>query len=190
MRGQAFPFYKDCISSVMNLIQRYKHLIFWNKLAVWGAIASIIALIVGLPIAILSFHYGPSEEKIQAAVRKALQDNESNLRMKYGEKYSVAVITPDGFVVPKGEVPSGINVKWETGRVVHMSSERVQIVVPEIIAHTVHAPNVYISGNTVNLPKKIGAKVNLIKTIDFSVAIEVIGIDRDLVVVGLGMATN
>jgi hypothetical protein len=46
----------------MNLIQRYKHLSFWNKLAVCGAIASI----VGLPIAILSFHYGSSEEKIQA----------------------------------------------------------------------------------------------------------------------------
>ncbi len=168
----------------MNLIQRYKRLSFWNKLAVWGAIASI----VGFPIAILSFHYEPSEKKIQDAIKKALLYNEPYLRMKYGENYSVAAITPDGFVVPKGEVPSGINVKWETGRIVHMSSEEVQVAVPNIIVNTVHSKNWSISGNIVYLPKKIGKKVNVIKAKDFSVVIEVIGIDQDIVIVGLGMA--
>jgi hypothetical protein len=159
------PFYTDCIIIVMNLIQRYKRLSFWNKLFVWGTIASI----VGLLIAILGFHfsseakttiigdnvgrdkitvsgdyiagdqtikYGSSKEEIEDAMKKALQDNESSLRMKYGEKYSVAAITPDGFVVPKGNVPSGIKVKWETGRVINMSSESVKIVAPEIIGNT------------------------------------------------------
>jgi len=30
----------------MNLIERYKRLNFWNKLASWGAIASIIGLLL------------------------------------------------------------------------------------------------------------------------------------------------
>ncbi len=173
-------------SGHINLLQRYNCLSFWNKLFVWGTIASIVSLVVGL----LSWHYGPSEEKIEATMRKALQDHDSELRMKYGENYSAAAITPDGFVVPKGDVPSGINVKWETGRVVNMSSEGVQIVLPEIIVNTVHNKNGDISGNTINLPKKIGAKFNLIKAKDFSVVIEVIGIDRNIVIVGLGMAPN
>ena len=174
----------------MNLLQRYKRLSVWNKFFVLAGIASIISLIVGLPITALSLLYGPSEENIQAALKKALQNHESGLRMKYGENYSVAAITPKGFVVPKGEVPSGINVKWETGRVINVSSKRIEIAVPHITANTIHQKNCQIYGNIINLPKEIGAKVTLANMKDFVVAIEVIGIDQDVTIVGLGMAPN
>jgi hypothetical protein len=133
---------------------------------------------------------GPSKEEIKIAMKEVLQEHEPNLRMKYGENYSVAAITRDGFVVPKGEVPSGINVKWETGRVLNVSSERVQIALPEITGKTVHIKEIHISGNTIDIPKKIGSKLTLIRTKDFVVEIKVIGIDQDLVVVGIGMAPS
>jgi hypothetical protein len=134
--------------------------------------------------------YGPSKEEIEEAVKKALKENESDLRRKYGENYSVAAITPNGFVVPKGEVPSGFDVKWETGRVVNISSEGVEIVMPDMVVNTIHIHNMRIYGNKTYLPKKIGVKISPIGFYDVSFVIEVIGIDRDLVIVGLGMAPN
>ncbi len=128
-----------------------------------------------------TINYGHSAEDIQAMMRKVLQENPEPLQ-KFGPTHAVGAITPDRFVGLKGEVPSGFEAKWETGRVIHMSSEHIQIKTPQIEWN-----GLYIDGNIIELPKKVGAIYRFLALGDFVMVFEIIGIDQDLVTVCLAV---
>jgi hypothetical protein len=124
----------------------------------------------------------------EAKVKQIASEQNNGLTVKYPLGSAAFGITQKGLVVPKGLVPSGLEINWETGRVLLMSSERVQIKVPQIIVNTEHYRSGLIAGNIVELPKRIGAKSRLIRAKDYSVVIEIIGIDNDMVIASLGLA--
>ena len=108
----------------------------------------------------------------------------------FGEQYTAFGISQSGFIVPKGNVPSGLKVSWETGRVIRVTDNTFEALLPEIVANTTHIRNFTFGGNTISLPKKVGAQMGLLKSKGFIIKVEVIGVDRDLIVVGLGLAPD
>jgi hypothetical protein len=129
-----------------------------------------------------------SDPILEAKVKQIANEQNDGLTKKYPHGSAAFGIAQKGFVVLKGLVPSGLKINWETGRVLLLSSERVQIKVPQIIVNTEHYKSGLIAGNIVDLPKRIGAKSRLIRTKDYSVVIEIIGIDNDMVIASLGLA--
>lgn len=129
-----------------------------------------------------------SDPVLEAEVEQTANEQNDGLTRKYPHGSATFGITQKGFVVPKGLVPSGLKINWETGRVLLLSSEKVRIEIPQIIVNTEHYKSGLIAGNIVDLPKKIGAKFRLIRAKDYSVVIEIIGIDNDMVVASLGLA--
>ncbi len=137
-----------------------------------------------------TINIGHSNEELEKIVRRVIKESTPILSKTFGDAYTVFGISESGIVVPKGKVPSGLDVNWKTGRVIKVTDKMVEAMLPDIIANTEHIRNFRFSGNTVSLPKKVGTRMNLIKTKDFTVQVEVIGVDRRVVVVGLGLAPS
>jgi len=135
-----------------------------------------------------TINIGPTTEELEAIVRRAINESSVTLSKTFGDQYTAFGISDSGFVVPKGNVPSGLKVRWETGRVIKVTDEMFEAVLPEIVANTTHIRNFTFGGNTVSLPNKVGAQMGLFKSKDFIIKVEVIGVDKHLVVVGLGLA--
>lgn len=133
---------------------------------------------------------GPNREELEKIIKHAVRESASELSEKFGKNYTIFGISDIGFVVPKGSVSTGLTVNWETGRVLNITGQSVEARLPDIIANTEHIKNFRMKAATVTLQKKVGAHLNLIKTPDFSIGVEVIGIDRNIIVVGLGLAST
>ena len=130
---------------------------------------------------------GPSTPELEKIVKRMAKEFDKSLSQKYSDK-TVFGITPQGFVVPKGHVASGITVSWETGSVLQFTDRIVKVALPNLVANTKHIKNFKMLNTTVTLQAKVGTHIGLMKTPDFSINVEVLGIDRNLVVVGLGLA--
>lgn len=135
-----------------------------------------------------TINIGPSGEELEAVFRRVLKESSLTLSKSFSDEHTVFGISNSGLVIPKGDVPSGLNVRWETGRVIKVTDKMFEAVLPEIVANTKQIRNFTFGGNTVSLPKKVGAQMVLFKSKDFSIKVEVIGVDKNLVVVGLGLA--
>lgn len=129
---------------------------------------------------------GQSIEELEAIIRRVIKESTPKLSKLFGDAYTVFGISKSGIVVPTGNVPSGLDVRWETGRVIKFTDKMFEASLPDIVANTKHIKNFTMVGTIVRLPKKIGAKMSLLKTKDFRIKVEVIGVDSNLVVVGLG----
>lgn len=137
-----------------------------------------------------TINIGPSKEEMEEIVRRVIKESTPKLSKTFGDAYTVFGISESGIVIPKGKVPSGLDVNWKTGRVIKVTDKMVEVMLPDIVANTKHIRNFRFSGNTVSLSKEAGTRMNLIKTKDFVVQVEVIGVDRRVVVVGLGLAPS
>lgn len=129
---------------------------------------------------------GPSLEDIKAAMREVEQEKAEYLHMEYGSKYTVGAITPERFVGPKGDIPSGIEVKWDTGKVLEFTEKSIKVLLPNMIINTESVKRTQIPGATVTLPKKINAKLNLISWPEMRLQVEVIGLHNEMVTIGIG----
>jgi len=135
-----------------------------------------------------TINIGPSGEELEAVFRRVLKESSLTLSKSFSDEHTVFGISNSGLVIPKGDVPSGLDVRWDTGRVIKVTDKMFEAVLPEIVANTKQIRNFKFGGNTVNLLKMVGAQMVLFKSKDFSIKVEVIGVDKNLVVVGLGLA--
>lgn len=137
-----------------------------------------------------TINIGPGSVELEDIVRRVLKESTPLLSKSFGDAYTVFGVSESGFVVPKGNVPSGLDVNWETGRVIKVTEKIVEARLPDIVANTEHIRDFRMSGSTISLPKKVGTRINLIKTKDFNIRVEVIGVDKRIVVVGIGLAPS
>ena len=126
----------------------------------------------------------------EAIVKRLAQELRPQLERASPRGHAVFGIKPDGFVVPKGLIPDGMEIDWDSGKVLEFSDTRVEVYIP---SHK-RFPNVKVVGTRYLLDKRVGAKsrgmpiglrsptgeIRSIRPI-----LELIGIDGDLVVVAL-----
>jgi len=154
--------------------------------------AWIIIGVIAVALAAFAIPYGFYKKSSQNASRNATksesivtliaQEFGRQLSDKYPQGHTVFGITRDGFVVPKGLIPSNLKVFWDTGKVHNISNDVVRITLPEMVLGGMR-----ISRNVTDLVRQVGAKSGpLISIGGISPRVEIIGIQGDLVVVALG----
>lgn len=123
---------------------------------------------------------------LEEIVRKVAKELSPSLTKKYQGNYTVFGIERDGFVVPKGLVPEGVDVSWQTG-LVKYTDQLIELTIPDIVINTKNIKNVYLSRNVAILPKRVSdTPIKLFAFGNVGIEIQVLGIDKELVVVGLG----
>ena len=70
-----------------------------------------------------TINIGPTAEELEAIVRRIINESSATLSKTFEDEYTVFGISDTGFVVPKGNVPSGLAVNWETGRVIQITDK-------------------------------------------------------------------
>ncbi|UCG54833.1 MAG: hypothetical protein JSV32_01035 [Dehalococcoidia bacterium] len=106
--------------------------------------------------------------------------------MKYPRGSAVFGVTQQGLIVPKGLVPPDSEIKWYTARILELTENSIKIKVPRMIVNTETNKGLRIEGAEVELPKKVDAKRGLIKLPGLRIQVEIIGIDEQMVIVGIG----
>ncbi|MDA2924638.1 hypothetical protein MYX65_08290 [Acidobacteria bacterium AH-259-L09] len=123
-----------------------------------------------------------SKADVEAIVKQFAQEYKAELEKQYPAAHTVFGITHDGFVVPKGHVPTTVKVFWDTGKVYNLSDNAVRIRLPDIKPYE----GMLISGTIIDLVRKVGAKSGrLISVGGVSPIVEIIGIQGDLVIAAL-----
>jgi len=168
----------------MSLLPTKKQWKSWalpSKYAVLGVILTVVGILVGILVAVLL--RGPSSSRIERIVRRVAQENREHLTKRYPAGYAVFGMVPTGFVVPKGIIPDGFKVKWDTGKVHSTTGDAVNVTIPDIIFD-----DGLMTGNSTVIRKRVGEKSGrLIAIGGIGVVIEVIGIQGDLVVAAMGL---
>ncbi len=131
---------------------------------------------------------GPSDDDLERIVSKAAEKLYQSLSRKYPEGHTVFGIKKDGLVVPKGVVLRGVDIAWNTGKVLSVSGNEVKVLLPDMVINTDQFKNLKINGNKVVFDKRV---MNVSKPFfvfgKLNIGVEVIGMDKDLVIVGLGI---
>lgn len=137
------------------------------------------------------FPINTSDAELERIVSKVAKEFEKTLSEKYSDGHIVFGLKQDGFVVPKGIVPAGFDISWNTGKVINMSENVIKVTIPSMTINTDRIKNVRILRNTITMSKQItGRAVSFIKMSNVSIQIEVLGVDKDLVTVGLGFVLD
>ena len=127
-----------------------------------------------------------SDPALEAKVQRIANEQNTELTMKYPLGSAVFGVTQKGFIVPKGLVPPNSEIKWDTARILELTENSINILVPSMIINTETNKGLKIIGVEVGLPKKINAKWSLIKLPGLRIQVEIIGIDEQMVIVGIG----
>lgn len=133
---------------------------------------------------------GPSSEEIEAMFRRVLNESSGNISKSFSKEHTAFGITETGIVVPKDSVPPGLDVRWETGKVIKVTDTAFEAILPQITANTEHIKNFTFGGAKVTMSKTVGSKINILKSNDFNIIVEVVGADKNLIVVGMGLAPS
>ena len=123
---------------------------------------------------------------LEAKVREKATEQNDELTIKYPHGSVVFGVTQKGFIVPEGLVPPNSEIKWDTARVLELTESHIKILLPHMIINTETNKGLKIMGVEVSLPKKVNAKWALIKLPGLRIQVEIIGIDDQLVIVGIG----
>lgn len=124
--------------------------------------------------------------EIENIVRRTAQELKPELIKRYNENYTVFAIDKNGLVIPKGSVPDGIDVNWKSGAAKYYDNEIV-LVLPDI---KISRSNISFCSEYAVM-RGISKKVNnqtytLVAMPGFNIELQVLGIDKDIVIVGLG----
>ena len=123
---------------------------------------------------------------LEDKVKRIVNEQKDELLMKYPRGSAVFGVTQKGFIVPKGLVPPDSEIKWDTARILELTENSIKILVPHMIVNTETNKGLRIEGAKVGLPKKVGAKWGLVKLPGLRIQVEIIGIDDQMVIVGIG----
>ena len=127
---------------------------------------------------------GPSDEDIKRIVEKTLQAQEERLKKKYPLGYFGFGIINNSLIVPKGLIPSDIEVDWSTGKILKETDTKIYLLLPSMIFKGIKFwDNRTSLKKQVGLAQKTGYRVNNIRMIS-----EIIGIDKvnDVLIIGIG----
>lgn len=127
-----------------------------------------------------------SDPALEAKVMQKANEQNDELTMKYPRGSAVFGVTQKGFIVPKGLVPPNSEIKWDTARILELTEDSINILVPNMIINTETNKGLQIIGQKVELPKKVNAKRNLVKMPSLRIQVEILGIDDQMVIVGIG----
>ncbi len=133
---------------------------------------------------------GYTKEELKEIVKNAINESKPALSTTFGDEYAAFGISKSGILVPDGNVPPGLDINWKTGRVIKITDETIEVLLPDIIINTEHMKNSQFFGNKAIFPNKIGSTIALMNSPDFSIKAKLIGIDKNLIVVGLGFAPD
>lgn len=127
-----------------------------------------------------------SDPALEAKVTQKANEQKDERTMKYPRGSAVFGVTQKGFIVPKGFVPPNSEIKWDTARILELTEHSIKILLPHMIINTETNKGLNIKGVEVGLPKKVNAKWGLIKLPGLRIQVEIIGIDDQMVIVGIG----
>lgn len=128
----------------MNLVQRYRKLSFWNKLAAWGALASITGLIFAVTI-----YFG--EIFVNSSVHTTLQETlkgyleefdsiEANWSTEYRKVENVAgraaAVLEDRFPQSSNRIRAILSNSLESKKVILQVRQEIQEVQDRIIVES------------------------------------------------------
>jgi len=121
-------------------------------------------------------NYGVTDEQITNIVKREMEQS--------SDRYAVLAIKSNRYVVPVSQIPAGFDIDWSTGSV-KQSADSFEITIPNMVVNTDRVKDVKLTRITVDLPKQIGANRKLMQVGNQAARIEVLGIDGDLVVIGI-----
>lgn len=127
-----------------------------------------------------------ADPALEAKVKRIANEQNDELTIKYPLGSAVFGITQKGIIVPKGLVPPNSEIKWDTARILELTEKSINILVPSMIINTETNKGLQIIGQKVGLPKKVNSKRNLVKLPGLRIQVEIIGIDDQMVIVGIG----
>ena len=127
-----------------------------------------------------------SDSALEAKVQRAAEVQRKELASKYPQGSVLFGITQKGLIVPKGLVPTKSEIQWDTAQVLKLTEKSITILVPRMTINTETNKGIQIIGQVVELPKKVGAKRVLLGLPYLLIQVEVLGIDPEMVIVGIG----
>jgi len=131
----------------------------------------------------------PTDPQAQEIVRSLRDKERPALDTKYPDGHAVVGVTPKGFVVPSGSIPyrSDINIDWSQGKVLSFEPHRIRFVLPDIsfggdrkVLHSVVSL-------TTETEFHVGDTFSPYRTPEYTLVVEVLGIDKGLITIGLGL---
>lgn len=137
-----------------------------------------------------TINIGSTEAELERIVRKVANELKPALTKEYQDSYTVFGIKRGGFVVPSGLVPEGVDISWETGSVSY-SDQVINLTIPDIVVNRQNVKDIRFLRTKVSLQKRISHRpIKLFAVGDVGIEIRVLGIDKELVIVGLGFPVN
>jgi len=155
----------------MNITKRYKRLTFWNKIAFWGSVASII----GFFLFIISHYCGPTkknqekileETKKQTHLLERMQQIDETEHEKLIQTYHLgyvlfAIIDGDEIITQStNRLQKGWRVAWNSAKIVTINEKRISLMHPGFYSKDSKRA---IVGNIIGIPRKKGTVNPVIK---------------------------
>jgi predicted pyridoxine 5'-phosphate oxidase superfamily flavin-nucleotide-binding protein len=144
------------------------------------------ALILGFFIVkynvIKKIKFGEFEiETAEEKVTKIEESKKSELSKKYPVAYKVVGISEIEFIPSRSELPKDLQIDWNSGKIEKVTEDKIEILLPDITWQT----NQF-SSNRVILRKEVGFKVRPFSFCGWTQEIEVITVEKDIVVAVIG----
>jgi hypothetical protein len=148
--------------------------------------SDVIAAKTVLTKDIKSSNNSQAQIELEGSVKRAAKNFKSMFAQKYQDNYTVFGIGPNGFVVPAGTLPEIAELLWQTGSV-NYNNHEISFVLPDMLIHAakgnLRLTQTVIRGISENV---IGQQFNLVDLPDFDVELHVLGVDKELTIIGLG----
>lgn len=120
-------------------------------------------------------------ETAEEKVTKIEESKKSELSKIYSANYKVVGISENKFIPGRSELPKDLQIDWNSGKIEKVTKDKIVILLPDITWQT----NQF-SSNRVILRKEVGSKVRPFSFGGWTQEIEVITVEKDIVVVVIG----
>ena len=130
----------------------------------------------------LETKWGTVEIKMaEEKVGRIEESKRPELSKKYPVVYKVVGILKHKFIPSRAQLPEGLQIDWNSSKVEKVTEDKIEILLPNMTWQT----NQFVS-NRVTLKKEVGTRARLFSVGDWTQEIEVISVEKDIVVVAIG----
>jgi len=119
------------------------------------------------------------QSAIERRVARIEKDKKIELSRQYNS-YIVLGLSGNKIIPPTG-LPEGLRIDWKNAKIIKVDDDKIEMMLPDME----YKNNKFIKP-TVILPKKPGYKKKLFKIHDLEVEIDVLAVEKDLVVIAIG----
>lgn len=120
-------------------------------------------------------------ETAKEKVTKIEESKKLELNKKYPAAYKVVGISEDEFIPSRSKLPKDLQIDWTSSKVERVTKDEIEILLPDMTWQTRQ-----FSSNKAILRKEVGSKVRPFSYGGFTQEIEVITVEKDLVVAVIG----